>query len=165
MNVVYINTRKSYFIDRKCWKSFKRPTANCCCCLQFQFTPLHKAERRCHHSIVKLLLGHKARLMLQQPVRNMPMNIYILSCGLFVLLYFLNGFFCLFVCFCFVFQETLYGFGEEFFSLHSKRFKERSLVHMTQSAKRDGLGKNNCVFCCSYCWISLVERFAKSICC
>ena len=53
--------------------------------------------------------------------------------------------FCLFV-FCFVFQEALYGFGEEFFSLHSRRFRERSFVHVTESAKRDGREKNNCVF-------------------
>ena len=83
----------------------------------------------------------------------MPMNIYILSCGLFVLSCFLNVFFFVYlsVCVCFVFQETLYGFGEEFFSLHSRRFRERSLVHVTQSAKRDGREKYNCVFCCSYC--------------
>ena len=41
-----------------------------------------------------------------------------------------------------MFEEALYGFGEEFFSLHSRRFRERSLVHMTESAKRDGREKN-----------------------
>ena len=56
-----------------------------------------------------------------------------------------------FFCFYFVFQEILYGFGEEFFSLHSRRFGERLLLLVTQSAKRDGREKNNCVFCCSNC--------------
>ena len=97
-NVIYINTRKSCCIDRKCWKSFRRPTADCSCCFQFQFTPLHKAERRNHHSIVKLLLDHKARPTLQQPVRNIPMNIYILSCCVFVCLFRFLKLFCV-LCF------------------------------------------------------------------
>jgi len=79
---------------QKMLKSFKKPTSDCRCCFQFQFTPLHKAERRNHHSIVKLLLDHKARPTLQQPVRNIPMNIYILSCCLFFCSGFLN---CVFV--------------------------------------------------------------------
>ena len=40
--------------------------------------------RRNHQSIVKLLLEHKARPPFGQPVRDMPMITYILSCFLFV---------------------------------------------------------------------------------
>ena len=81
-------------------ESFKRPTADCSCCFQSQFTPLHKAGRRNHHSIVKLLLDYKARPTLQQPVRNIPLNVYILSCCLFVCSGYIN---CLFVLY-YIFQ-------------------------------------------------------------
>ena len=45
-----------------------------------------------------------------------------------------------------MFQEILYGFVEEFFSLHSRCFRERLLMLVTQSAKRDWREKNICVF-------------------
>ena len=113
----------------------------CCCCFQFQFTPLHKAERRNHQSIIKLLVDHKARPTFQQPVRNMPLNVCIISWCLFVCLFQVS-----LVVFCFVFQEISNGFCEVFFSLHSRRFREPLLVLVTQSRKRDGREKNNAVF-------------------
>ena len=45
-----------------------------------------------------------------------------------------------------MFQEILYGFGEEFFSLHRIRFRERLSVVVTQCATRDGQEKKLIVF-------------------
>ena len=40
---------------------------------------------------------------------------------------------------CFVFQEIVYGFGDQFF--HSRRCRERLSVVVTQCATRDGREK------------------------
>ena len=45
-----------------------------------------------------------------------------------------------------MFQEILYGFGEEFLSLHSRRCRERLSVVVTQCATRDGQEKKFIVF-------------------
>ena len=94
-----------------------------CRCFQFQFTPLHKAERRNHPSVVKLLLDHKARPAFQQPVRNIPRNVYIHGC-LFVVVFFLL------LCF----KKYYMVAAEEFSSLHSRLCREHLLVLVTQCA-------------------------------
>ena len=55
--------------------------------------------------------------------------------------------------FCFVFQEILYGFGEEFFSPHSRRCRELLSVVVRQCATRDGEKKN----CCDFFVVLIVE--------
>ena len=42
---------------------------------------------------------------------------------------------------CFMIQEILYGFGEQFFSFHSRRCRERLAVVVTQCETRDGREK------------------------
>ena len=82
---------------------------------------------RCSHCPMSLVL------------RFAKSNIHILSSCLFVCSGFLNCFF-----FCFVFQEILYGFGEEFFSLHVRRCRERLSVVVTRCATRNGREKILC---------------------
>ena len=78
---------------------------------------------RCSHCRMSLVL------------RFAKSNIHILSSCLFVCSGFLNCFF------CFVFQEILYGFSEEFDSFHVRRCRERLSVVVTRCATRNGREK------------------------
>ena len=48
----------------------------CLLCFQFQRTPLQKAERQNHHSIVQLLQKNDARPSLDQPVRYQIVSLF-----------------------------------------------------------------------------------------
>ena len=118
----------------------------CCCCFQFQFTPLHKAESRNYQSIVKLLLNHKARPTFQQPVRIFVCFDIVCSFKFFFI-----------VCFglCLIFRKV-------FFSLH--RASQGAVTGACDILRdtRDGREKIICFFCCCNCYCSLVQRFSKS---